>query len=49
MGFLIPRWCPGLVLIERDNKPIWTHTAIEDVTDEEVAAYFEPVENDLYM
>ncbi len=30
-------------LVDKDHKPCWQHAAIEDVTDEEVDAYFEPL------
>lgn len=35
------------VIIDKDNAPIWGRRAIEDVTNEEVAAYFAPLDQEL--
>lgn len=35
------------ILIDKDHSPIWKHKSAADVTEAEVARYFQPLENDI--
>lgn len=35
------------VIIDKDNKPVWTHSNFDDVTADEVDAYFAPLDQEL--
>ncbi len=37
------------LLVDKDKKPIWQHQTINDVTQEEVQSYFEPLDKELEL
>ena len=34
------------MLVDKDHEPKWTHETLSDVSDSEVKAFFEPLEED---